>query len=80
VTDNTAIQIIKKAVLALPGGLDGVQTVPDKPCNDQGSADNSSDLFGFLSYMSNVPQPQFCFGGGISILAPIFGYVSPVAN
>ncbi|KAJ6039423.1 hypothetical protein N7499_004385 [Penicillium canescens] len=73
VTDDTAIQIIKKAVLALPGGLDGVQTVPDKLCNDQGSADKSSDLFEFPYYMSNVPQPQFCFGGGISILAHIFG-------
>jgi hypothetical protein len=52
VTDNTAIQIIKKAVLALPGGLDGVQTVPDKLCNDQGSADKSSDLFESPSYMS----------------------------
>jgi hypothetical protein len=72
VTDNTAIQIIKKAVLALPGGLDGVQTVPDKLCNDQGSGDKSSDLFE-SPYMSNVPQPQFCFGGGISILAHIFG-------
>jgi hypothetical protein len=65
--------MIKKAVLALPEGLGSIQTLSGKLHDDQALADQTFDLFKLPYRAPDVPQPPFCFGEGISILAHIFG-------